>query len=104
MADPTGGGGFLGLEKLLDWAWAILSGVFAWGWAHTHNRIDRLHDDLSDTIAMKADAREFDRQRDNIDRISSAVDQQGQQLARIETKIDMLPKRRGDRDRHGDTK
>ena len=41
MADPTGGS-FLWLEKVVDWLWALVLAAFAWGWKHTHTRIDTL--------------------------------------------------------------
>lgn len=95
MADPTGGS-FLWLEKVVDWLWALVLAAFAWGWKHTHTRIDTLQTEIGVLSMSKADKSELDRQRDVIARIFDRLDEQGKQLARIETKLDLLPRHRDD--------
>lgn len=89
MADPTGSG-FLGLEKVVDWLWALVLAAFAWGWKHTHKRIDLLQSAIVILQDTKAEKMEFDRYRDHVTRIHERLDEQGKCLARIEAKVDMM--------------
>ena len=94
MADPAGG--FLSLEKLVAALVAALGAAFWWGWNHIHKRIDIVRADIHDLRETKADSNEFDRHRGHLERVFARLDEQGKQLARIETKLDMLPKRKDD--------
>lgn len=90
MPDPSGG--FLGLAKVLDWLWAIVLAAFAWGWRHTHTRIDTLQTEIGVLSVTKADKSELDRQRDVISRIFDRLDKQGQLLAAIDAKLTIVCK------------
>ena|SRR3990167_8996547 len=91
MPDPTGGS-FLGLEKVVDWLWAIVAAAFAWGWKHTHKRVDALRKDVAILRDTKADKSELDRQRDAVGRIFDRLDEQGKLLSAIDAKLTVVCK------------
>lgn len=86
MADPTGAG-FLGLEKVIDWLWAVVAMAFAWGWKHTHGRVDSLRRDVNTLRDGKADKSELDHQRGKLEKIYDRLDEQGRLLAAIDAKL-----------------
>ena len=92
MADPTGGA-FLGLEKVVDWLWAVAAGTFAWGWKHTHKRVDALRHDVSELRDTKADKSEMDRQRGHVEKIYDRLDQQGRLLSSMDAKLTVVYER-----------
>ena len=49
-------------KQLAGWLWGILVPVGAWAWNAMNKRLERIETELD----AKADAKEFDRQKDNI--------------------------------------
>ena len=90
MPDPSSV--FLGLEKVVNWLWALVLAAFAWGWKHTHTRIDTLQTEIGVLSVSKADKSELDRQRDVITRIFERLDEQGRMLAAIDAKLTIVCK------------
>ena len=97
MSDPSGV--FLGLEKVVNWLWALVLGAFAWAWGHTHKRIDKIQAEIEILSIAKADKTELDRQRGHVERIFDRLDEQGRMLAAIDAKLTIVCKQYQDHGR-----
>ena len=81
------------MDKLTDWLWAAVSGLFMLLWGSLQKRVDtHAHklESLKKDIETKVSMTEHDRARDNIEKIFDKLDQQGALLARIDTTLTMM--------------